>query len=232
MKKLTAVTAFVLCLSCLFAEKIFFSADSMSGQAGNSNSTTILDGEAFVQTETMKIQADRIELSGEDYRIITAEGSVTGQNLETNMEFACNSLTFDRSTKIATLQGDVSLDDKENEVVAKAQIIEYNQGTDTATMQIKINLKQKDNECSGSYAVYLKKQQLLELSGNAQIKQKDDTFRAQHITLNMETQEITLDGNVRGSVKESKTKEDSQPKEKTKAKVTEETKDVEEPENE
>jgi len=50
----------------------------------------------------------------------------------------------------------------------------------------------------------MKKQKLLELSGNAQITQNKDTFRAQHISLNMETQEITLDGNVRGSVTESK----------------------------
>ncbi len=189
----------------------------MTGQAGNSSSTTVLEGEAFVQTDSIKIQADIIELSGDNYRNIIARGNVKGQNLTTNMEFDCNSLSFDRETKIATLQGDVNLEDKDNNVKAQAQIIEYNQDTDTAILQIKINLKQKDNECTGSYAVYLKKQQLLELSGNAQIKQKDDTFRAQHISLNMETQEITLDGNVRGSVKETKTKEakpkESKPKE-------------------
>lgn len=207
MKKFFCIILFSLSLCLAFAEKIFFSADSMSGQAGNSSSTTILEGEAFVQTDTMKIQADKIELSGENYRVIIATGNVSGQNLETEMEFTCNQLSFDRSTKIAALQGDVSLIDKENDVTASAQIIEYNQATDTAIMQIKINLKQKNNECSGSYAIYLKKQQLLELSGNAQIKQDDDTFRAQHISLNMETQEITLDGNVRGSVKESKEKE-------------------------
>ncbi len=173
----------------------------MTGQAGNSSSTTVLEGEAFVQTDSIKIQADIIELSGDNYRNIIARGNVKGQNLTTNMEFDCNSLSFDRETKIATLQGDVNLEDKDNNVKAQAQIIEYNQDTDTAILQIKINLKQKDNECTGSYAVYL----------------KNDTFRAQHISLNMETQEITLDGNVRGSVKETKTKEakpkESKPKE-------------------
>lgn len=217
MKKILITLLFLSSVSCAFCEKIFFSANSMTGQAGNSSSTTVLEGEAFVQTDSIKIQADIIELSGDNYRNIIARGNVKGQNLTTNMEFDCNSLSFDRETKIATLQGDVNLEDKDNNVKAQAQIIEYNQDTDTAILQIKINLKQKDNECTGSYAVYLKKQQLLELSGNAQIKQKDDTFRAQHISLNMETQEITLDGNVRGSVKETKTKEakpkESKPKE-------------------
>ena len=67
-----------------------------------------------------------------------------------------------------------------------------------------MNLTQKDNVCSGSYAVYYKKTQLLEISGNAQVKQNEDVFRAQYITLDMDTQDITLGGNVKGKVTESK----------------------------
>lgn len=210
MKKIIIILLFIFSFNFIFAEQIFFSADSMSGQAGNSNSTTNLIGDAFVQTETMKIQADSIELSGENYRLIKAEGNVSGQNFSSNMDFTCNSLSYDRTTKIATLYGNVDLKDNDNDVVAKAQIIEYNQDTDIATLQIKIDLTQKDNKCTGSYAIYFKEKQVLELSGNAQIKQKDDTFRAQHISLNMDTQEITLDGNVRGSITETKNTEESQ----------------------
>ena len=49
---------------------------------------------------------------------------------------------------------------------------------------------------------------MLEISGNAQVKQEDDVFRAQQITLNLETQNITLSGNVKGSVTETKTTEE------------------------
>lgn len=210
MKKIIIILLFIFSFNFVFTEQIFFSADSMTGQAGNSNSTTNLIGDAFVQTETMKIQADSIELSGENYRLIKAEGNVSGQNFSSNMDFTCNSLSYDRNTKIATLYGNVDLKDNDNDVVAKAQIIEYNQDTGIATLQIKIDLTQKNNKCTGSYAIYFKEKQLLELSGNAQIKQKDDIFRAQHISLNMDTQEITLDGNVRGSITETKNTEESQ----------------------
>ena len=77
-------------------------------------------------------------------------------------------------------------------------------------MQINIELKQKENICSGAYAVYRKNEQLLDLSGNAQIKQKSDTFRAQQITLNMDSQEIILDGKVKGSVTDNKTSENQE----------------------
>lgn len=210
MKKVISLAIFLLVISCVYAEKIVFSAASMSGQTGNSSSTTSLKGDAYVKTETMEIQADSIEMSGEDYRTISAKGNVKGSNTETHMDFTCDELSYDRETKIAILQGNVNLTDTENDVKAQAQIIEYNQETDLAILQIKINLTQKDNVCTGSYAIYHKNEQLLEISGNAQVKQKDDVFRAQHITLDMDTQDITLGGNVKGTVTDRKeTKKES-----------------------
>lgn len=196
--------------SQLFAEKIIFSANSMTGKTGDSSSTTELKGDAYILTETMEISADSITLSGDDYRFIEATGKVKGKNLETKMEFTADTLNFDRTTKIAKLIGNVELIDTENSVKAKAQRIEYNQDKEIAILQIEVNLTQKENQCTGAYAIYHKKQQVLELSGNAQVKQKKDTFRAQNIYFNMDTEEIKLGGNVKGSVtdtKESDTKE-------------------------
>jgi lipopolysaccharide export system protein LptA len=203
-KQIIFLFSLVFFSAFLSAEKIVFSANAMTGQAGNSNTTTTLSGNAYVKTETMEIQADNLELSGDDYRFIKAEGHINGKNLETNMTFTCDTLAYDRITKIAELKGNVDFNDVDNEVRAQAQIIVYDQNEENAVMQIKVNLTQKDNVCTGSYAVYYKNDQMLELSGNAQIKQKDDVFRAQHITLNMDTQEITLGGNVKGSVSDSK----------------------------
>jgi len=194
---------------CVSAERITFYADNMSGTAGNTSDTTKLTGNAYVKTSSMEIAADSITMSGRNFRYIEAEGSIDGRNLDTKMEFKCGSMSYDRETKIATLKNDVHLDDTENKVSADAQIIEYNQNTDTAILQIDITLTQKDNVCNGAYAVYRKRVQLLELSGNSQIKQGEDTFRAQAITLNLNTQEIELDGRVKGSVIDDKSKKDS-----------------------
>lgn len=188
----------------VYAEEITFSADSMTGTAGSKNDTTTLSGNASVQTQTMQINADSIELSGEDYRFITASGNVSGSISESQMDFSCGKLKYDRNTKIAQLEDSVHLIDKPNDVTADAQIIEYNQENNTAVMQIEITLKQKNNVCSGTFAIYKKEEQLLELSGNPQIVQGSDNFRAQEIILNLQTQEITLDGRVKGSITDSK----------------------------
>lgn len=209
-KKKYIFLAIIFLLSKIHAEKIIFSANSMTGQAGNTNTTTYLSGNAYIKTDSMEIQAEFIELSGEDYKNIKAEGKVIGKNIEANMEFTCDSLNYNRVTKVAQLNGNVNLDDKDNDVNAKAEIITYNQEEDIAILQMKVNLLQKDNVCSGSYAVYYKKTQILELSGNAQVKKKDDIFRAQVINFDMNTQDIKLGGNVKGTVKDSKEKPDSE----------------------
>lgn len=213
MKKAFLIsTILIFSLNLLTAEKILFSANSMNGKAWNTNTSTTLSGNAYIKTETMEIMADSVELSGDNYRYIKASGSVSGKNLETNMEFTCDSLEYDRTIKIADLKGNVDLIDKDNDVKAKAQIINYNQNTNIAILQMKINIHQKENVCSGAYAVYYKDTKLLEISGNAQVKQNDDIFRAQFITLNMDTQDITLGGNVKGTVKDTK---ETQEEEKT-----------------
>ncbi len=200
-KKIFSIISSLIIFSFpLFSETITFSADSMSGVAGDNSGRTSLSGSAEVLTESMEINADSIVLSGENFRFIEATGNVKGKNKESAMEFTCGRMTFDRETKIATLENGVNLTDTQNEVSAQAELIEYNQDADIAIMQISVTLKQKDNTCSAAYAIYRKKDQLLDMSGNPRVQQGKDSFRAQDITLNLQTQEITLDGRVRGSV--------------------------------
>ena len=198
---LFAITIILFFLTVpLFSEQIEFQADSMSGKTGKEADNTTLSGNAFVKTSSMEIRADSITLHGKDFRYITASGAVQGANTESAMDFTCGRLEYDRETKIATLHEKVSLTDTENDVKASAQIIEYNQNLEIAIMQINVNITQKNNVCTSAYAIYRKKAQMLNMSGNSKVVQDDDTFRAQEITLNLDTQEITLDGKVKGSV--------------------------------
>lgn len=214
--------------SAAYAEKITFSADSMTGVVGDKSDSTTLSGEAYVLTDSMEIYADKIGLSGKNFRFIEAQGSIKGKNMESELEFTCEKLKYDRETKIAELSDNVNLKDTKNNVNAKAQIIEYNQNTDTAVMQIEIELTQKNNICTGAYAIYRKNDQLLELSGNSQIKQGDDTFRAQQITLDLNSQEITLDGRVKGSIVDEQKSEKTENQENSNAEETETGKSDEE----
>jgi lipopolysaccharide export system protein LptA len=209
--KKTLITATISLFALLNAnsEKINFRADYMTGRNGSKSDTTKLIGNAFVQTETMEIKAENITMSGDNFRYITAEGNVDGLNTESEMTFTCGKMRYDRTTKIAYLEDSVKMVDKKNDVTADAQIIEYNQNTEVALMQIGVKILQKDNTCTSAHAIYRKKEQTLDMSGNPKITQGEDTFRAQEISLNLDTNEITLDGRVSGSVTDTKKEEEA-----------------------
>lgn len=210
MKKIIIASLIFFTFQNIFSETIQFSSDFMNGNTSSNSEKTNLVGNAFVKTENMEIKADSIELSGENFRYIQAEGKVSGKNTESKLDFTCGKLKYDRTTKIAVLEDSVNLIDLENEVNSQAQIIQYNQDSGLAVMQINVNIKQKDNVCTGAYAIYQKNEQILKLNGNPKIVQGQDSFRAQEILLNLETQEITLDGRVSGTVTETKNEDTTQ----------------------
>lgn len=203
------LSSFFLLIFPLSAEQIAFHADAMSGKTGSKSDATTLSGNAYVKTETMEIKADSITLSGDNFRYITASGNVDGKNTESKLDFTCGNMRYDRNTKVARLEDAVHMVDTENDVKADAQIIEYDQNTEIATMQINVSIKQKDNTCTAAYALYRKAKQMLEMTGNPKIVQGEDTFRAQEISLDLDTQEIRLDGRVSGQVSDSKKSDDS-----------------------
>ena len=219
-----AFFVFFLSENPAYCEKIIFHADSMNGKTGSKNEATTLLGNAYVKTETMEIKADSITLSGENFRYITASGTVDGKNTESGLDFTCGNMKYDRTTKIARLEDAVSMTDTANNVKADAQIIEYDQNTEIATMQINVSIKQKDNICTAAFAIYRKGKQMLEMTGNPKIVQGEDSFRAQEISLNLETQEIRLDGRVSGKVSDAKKSENQKEKDPTENEMSKEIK--------
>ena len=205
---------FMIFTSNLFSGTINFKANSMSGSIGENNTTTKLSGKAWIENEDLELSADEIILSGDNYDFIVATGNVKGKYKTSDFSFSCNTLEYNQNTGIVLLKEKVTITDTENELTATASIVEYDKNLEVSTMQINVVINHKDSVCTGTLAIYKKNEQILDLSGNPKIVRDSDTFTAQDITLNMETEEITLDGKVRGSVTEKKETEDSNPKEK------------------
>ena len=66
MKKILLGLILVLSVvASLSAEKIIFSANSMTGKSDDSNGETKLEGNAYIKTESMEIKANSIILSAE-----------------------------------------------------------------------------------------------------------------------------------------------------------------------
>lgn len=214
-KKWLCLLAFIGAFFCIYSETIYFSGDSLIAKTSENSEYTSLDGNAEVKTDDLEIQADFIEISGKDFRFITASGRVSGKNLTSNFSFSCEKLHYDRITKIALLESTVELHDIENDVQINAQSIEYNQKTDIATMQIEVRLTSKDSICTSALAIYNKAQQRVVLSGSPKIERNKDIFQAQEIILDIQTEEIKLDGKIRGSIVNENAEDKKQEKDKS-----------------
>ena len=161
---------------------------------------TILTGNAEVQTEDNLIRADRVELFGEEFRYVTCEGSVRIVNEQKGIEVTCEQLFYNRQEKVVRVRGKVIMLDKKNEVVVKGGFLENWEESDETVVQIGVRILKEDLVCRAEYARYLRNEEKLELSGMPVVNWKGDEYRALKIFIDLNTDTIRLEGDIRGKV--------------------------------
>jgi len=194
----------ILILSCAcaaWADTFSFKADRMSGSKALGRETTILAGNAEVRSDNILLQADRIEIQGDDNQFIICSGGVKGREEEKNIYFSADSLRYDRKLKIARLEGNSNLEDRKNEIVARGRFIEYDDQAEITVFQISVKLFKDDMVCRSEYAIYRRNEKLLDLSGFPVVYKKDDEYRADRIRVDLDTDHVTMEGSVSGTIK-------------------------------
>ena len=192
---------FSFSLSSAVADVFTFKADRMSGSKALGRETTILAGNAEVRSDNIVLFADRIEIQGDDNQFIICSGTVTGREEEKEIYFQADRLRYDRKLKIARLEGNASLEDRKNEIVARGRFIEYDDDAEIAILQISVKLFKDDMVCRSEYAVYRRNEKLLDLSGFPVVYKKDDEYRADRIRVDLDTDHVTMEGSVSGTIK-------------------------------
>jgi len=197
-----------LALPCLLFIAIYahadifsFKADKMSGTKALGRETTILSGNAEVRSDNLVLRANRIEIQGDDNQFIDCTGGVWGIEEEKDIIFQTDRLRYDRKLKIARLEGNSTLEDRKNNLVAKGNFIEYDDRAEVTVFQISVRLFKDDMVCRSEYAVYRRTEKLLDLSGFPVVFKKDDEFRADRIRVDLDTDDVTMEGAVSGTIK-------------------------------
>jgi lipopolysaccharide export system protein LptA len=186
----------------LSADVFTFKADRMAGGRAAGRETTVLTGGAEVQSDNLLLRAERIEIQGENSQFIDCIGGVWGQEEEKEILFQTDRLRYDRKLKIARLEGNSTLEDRKNAIVVKARFIEYDDQAEITILQIGVRLFKDDLVCRSQYAVYRRKEKLLDLSGFPVVFKKQDEFRADRIRVDLDTDDVTMEGSVSGSIKD------------------------------
>lgn len=161
---------------------------------------TVLTGNAEVQTEDNLIQADRLELYGDDFRYLSCRGNVKVSNDQKGIELTCDELYYNRKEKFIRVNGKVVMLDKKNEVVVKGGFLETWEQSDETMVQVGVRILKKDLVCRAEFARYLRADEKLELSGMPVVNWKGDEYRALKIYIDLATDTIRLEGDIRGKV--------------------------------
>jgi lipopolysaccharide export system protein LptA len=183
------------------ADIFTFKADRMSGGKAAGREITILTGNAEVRSDNLLLRADRIEIQGDNNQFIDCSGRVQGQEEEKEIFFETDRLRYDRKLKIARLEGNSTLEDRKNEIVVKGRFIEYDDQSEVTVFQISVRLFKDTMVCRSEYAVYRRIEKILNLSGFPVVYKKDDEFRAERIRVDLDTDDVTMEGEVSGSIK-------------------------------
>ena len=201
MKIISGVLFFLILASPGFSDVFTFRADRMTGGSAAGREITILTGNAEVRSDKLLLRADRIEIQGADNQFVDCFGNVTGLEEEKEIFFQTDRLRYDRKLKIARLEGNSTMEDRKNEIVAKGRFIEYDDLNEIAVMQISVRLFKDNLVCRSEYAVYRRDEKLLSLTGFPVVYKKDDEFRADRIRVDLDTDDVFMEGDVSGSLK-------------------------------
>jgi lipopolysaccharide export system protein LptA len=109
--------ALTLVLARVAADDFSFSADSMSGAMSKGRERAVLVGNAVVVSGGMRIEADRIELYGDDFRFAECSGRVSVVDDEKGLRLTTERLFYDRRDKLSRLTGPAGMEDRQNQVV-------------------------------------------------------------------------------------------------------------------
>jgi len=201
MKALFSVLFCVILTGAVWSDTFTFRADRVQGSRATGREVTILTGNAEVRSDKLLIHADRIEISGSDNRFIDCSGNVQGFEEEKNILFITDRMRYDRTLKIARLEGNSTMEDRDNEIVARGRFIEYDDENEIAILQISVRLFKDNLVCRSEYAVYRRAEKTLALSGFPLVYKKDDEYRADRIRVDLDTDDVVMEGDVKGSLK-------------------------------
>ena len=158
------------------ADKFEFSSNKTSIELSKGKEMTVLEGNARILSGQTLINANRIELFGENFRYALCSGQVRVRDSKQGIYLKCENV--------------------------KGNFLEDSQESETTIIQIGVRIIKDNIVCRSEAAVYNRKTKELELSSSPYVIKDGDEYRATRIIINIDTDEIRLEGRVRGTIQQ------------------------------
>ncbi|TVQ26577.1 MAG: hypothetical protein EA383_05150 [Spirochaetaceae bacterium] len=201
-RRVVLATGLLLCVSFSLFADLSIRSDRWQSVFAEGQERTRLTGNARVSSDRIVVEADEIELSGDSFRFVRASGNLLVIDLERDLRLTGNRLFVDRDLDIIRVEGNAEMEDRENEMIVRGGFIEYFGEQELTIIQVGVRILRADLLARAEFARYLRETSTLELSGLPQVSRNGDEFRAGRIIINLDSDEITLRGEVRAIVRD------------------------------
>lgn len=193
-----------LCASSLFSDTLTFSGGKSSLSMKKGKEQVILSDGAEISFGSMLVSGNKITLSGNEWRYVESEGLTTIKDSEQGLEIKANSLWFDRETESLVITSWFEIEDTKQELSAMGGSLFYDMNADMLELMKQVSLlKITDSgimKCTSEYISYDRESDILTLKDGAKIVWGSDTYQAEMISVNLNTDEIKLEGRIEGNI--------------------------------
>lgn len=205
MTKFRTLLIFILiALPLSAAQPIIFRGGHTKAVMREGRETIMLSQDAVVEVGSVKFEAENIELLGPDSRYLVGTGGVFITDSDNNILIKSNTLSYDRVAEKLLVDGWAEVQDLENEIIATGAYLSYSRNESHLLLQIEAKILRHTDSgimvCRADSIEYNRVAQTLHLIGNTTISYKGDTYSASGATVDLENDEILLEGSIRGSV--------------------------------
>ena len=203
-RRALVATSLLLAVPALFSAPITFSGGYTRMQMAEGARQIVLSGGADVSADSLQLHADTISLRGDDYGLVTSAGNVTVTDDTQGLTVTSPAIAYDRTRKQITIHSWVEITDMQNRVGASAGNLLFDMEEGTMELESHVRLVRTTERgtmvCRADRVLFDRDGQKLSLSGTATVQWDGDTYQAHAITVNLDTEEITMDGSIKGTV--------------------------------
>ncbi len=197
-----AIVSLAVSVNLAAQDNLTFSAERTEAVFAEGRERTRLRGNARVETDSILIIADAIDIFGDSQRYVESSGGVTIYDSENDLFLTCNELFYDRDLKFFRAVGDSYLEDRPNEVVVKGGLIQNWDEEDLTEISVNVRIFGEDYTARGQFARYRRAAETLDLSGAPEVFWKGDEYSATRLRIDIANDEIEFLGVVRAVVRQ------------------------------
>lgn len=205
IKRLKVVLLWALLTPLIFgAEPIAFKGGYTRAVMKEGRETILLSQGASVSSGSIHFEGQTIELIGPDARYLVGNGAVKISDTENNITINSTGISYDRESEQLLVDGWVEVQDLNHEIIATGAYLSYNRGEGVLIIQIAAKLLHHTDSgpmvCRADTIEFHRETKKLFLIGNSVVEWKGDIYQGSATTIDLESEEIEMEGSVKGTV--------------------------------